>query len=62
MYVTSLLCGSSGRFMAVLWVVLFIFEGYGNDRFFSHTNPCISNVISSLGYLWRDVIQYAKWK
>ena len=30
--------------MAVLWVVLCTFVGYGNDRFFSHTNPCISNV------------------
>ena len=42
----------------------FIFMGYRNDKFFSHTNPYISNVtqqcpallvdahISSLGYLW----------
>ena len=30
--------------MAILWVVLFIFESYGNDRFFSDTNPYISNI------------------
>ena len=41
----------------------FIFLGYRNDRFFSHTKPYISNAyatvtdnadahISSLGYLW----------
>ena len=67
--------------MAVLWVkplyrektvyikTLFIFVGYGNDRFFPFTNPYILNVtqhcrclpmladahISSLGYLWEGL-------
>ena len=44
----------------------FIFVGYGNDRFFPHTNPYILNAvrnnayahISSLGYLWSHAAHF----